>query len=1411
MKHSLLLALWSAGALGGPCKPARDVTRGNYDLPPVPSTYLLPTQSGQDTAVQTHTAGGSDGNEDVSETIYSTQTLTDGSMTVIPVPGSQTTATDGEIPEASQASDAAGISGSPTSGSDEPSEGGEGTASPTNVSDQPDQSGGDNSGTMTTVAGGDGATQLPETGTLTDIAGQPSGDAGNTGSPSQGSSLADAVGATQSATTPGQTNGGDTGIETSVFGGDATQFPETGTATDVNGQPSGDADNTVPAQSDASSPADSVGATETATPLPVETDSPGANTETNVDGALPTEGTPGTISPGEPSGHATESATNGAPDVPGTTDAADSTQTGSPGSPDETIPAPGNAVTGTDEGEESSHNPTNTVPGETEGSGDVTVPATTNAGGINSETSIAGVGNTSQDISETTGTVPEQSSENVPGNTNVNEQTTQSVSDDLPVPTETGESTKGESETISTNVNDAPTGAATGSETTGDSPEQTQDNGSNETTHLTQADTSAVVDTTTDGAQPTETDISTQPDATTLPAADNSDTTSVDASSEIEGPSTAIGVTTAEAASTTDGSNDTPSTTVKDGDSPPVTQSPAPVTTTAPGDESFPTVTEAPDGFSTTVVGNHPEWTTNTWITTTSDDSSEPTIVPVLVGCKNCGGSGSGIILWNWPKVPDTWFQLPGLPKFTFPCIPPGCTTPPTTSESDSDGENESDKPSSTTCTDKATVTDCFVACTTYTGPAGASITPECSTTCTATHTGCSVTGTTTTSSAAACGPSGDSSCIACMRSEISETDPDSLERRGLKKRAAAAPQKMLGGCAMTNIQPTFPEYPGGELVLDNDADIISRNSPLKDIKRWWLTTTDSQCLPVLSGHLDAATYKLNRVRAKNQVPSIDHVYEKSMLLDFFRAIVDPNGPAVKGATTGAPRTKINCQDLEAYGGTASKNNKQLLQKVFDAYPGSVRNRKDKIMVNKAQYLDDFIGMDQWTNGNAKGDTTNAEVVKKDSTKLVDTTNDVTAATTEKDAKKTILEKIEFLEKLAIGVEMMNEPEATQALIRQNQRIYARFIDMDNEAKGCMNDPAVKNGLWSFADAYKKFMQTRFDGKDPWSINNEVADAKTKILNKLSTDLAAAANIQPQSATFAATLSQFNNRYNNMADFNRQWAVIEPNWVWTWVKKRDGEDSGLSCDRPIDSDTTTSEEPTTFATSTRTSSEESSSEVSTSSDETTSSTEDTTSSEMITSTTEEPIQLTGFPTLTNAPPLSISTPDGSSCASTATYTQCNLGTGHHGEACVINSQCASWVNTETTSTTPTPTPTMDTPDPALNEKHCYNDGPKTSYNAITVNAESFCRDVVSYKRDNGYYWSNDKLDTKKNPGDDPGYHYKVLFQVKEGCLWKADFDECMRYMKVPIDSCNCSAKGNKQGGWVENNCIVAKIEAAPGH
>ena len=82
------------------------------------------------------------------------------------------------------------------------------------------------------------------------------------------------------------------------------------------------------------------------------------------------------------------------------------------------------------------------------------------------------------------------------------------------------------------------------------------------------------------------------------------------------------------------------------------------------------TDTAIPAGFSA-LVSSNADWHSNTWITTT-DKSGHTTILPVLVGCKVCGGIGGGIILWGVPPIPKISFSFPkfNLPSFSLPCIP---------------------------------------------------------------------------------------------------------------------------------------------------------------------------------------------------------------------------------------------------------------------------------------------------------------------------------------------------------------------------------------------------------------------------------------------------------------------------------------------------------------------------------------------------------------------------------------------------------------------------------------------------------------------------------------------------------------------------------------------------------------------
>ncbi|KAL6918754.1 hypothetical protein FSST1_002780 [Fusarium sambucinum] len=1362
MKRSLLLALWSTGVLGSPCKPSKPSetpiadgtpTESNHISLGLSSTYLDSTKTGQDSEHETSIGTSpnesgqisvsipfyeSDLNSHTQDAVSNTLGLPEGSVTgtgFLPEPTSE----GDSLPETStgdvdseETSGGTGNSGSPSSSQSDGS-------SPTGVVVSPVEQSGNVSNP-----------EASGTATSPDDSTNPSGTV--SGIPEGSSGLVNTEGSGQPTGTsdvPGDSGNTDvntaTDLPTTIPGGVAGDASGTVANREVSG-PSGTA--TVPGESEVTdSP---IGISEGISDGPSTTGTVPGEADTTAPGGGPGDASDTSFSVGD--SNPTEVATDGTSDS-GPAPSNDSTNTS--GSPEETISAPGNPATGTEQGQD-------------------TATQTGSATGIDgaqtgTETSVAG---------------PDQPATTAPGNTISDDQgtLTQSNGDEF-TSTVPGDVTGA----VTTDADGTPTTLPENQDQTTGSPEQStgvpndqNSEGNTTETSLGQGDSSTASTTDANAAQPTtEGD-----DTTTNPVPDNTDVVST-GSSEANNAAT----TTESGHIETTDSNDVPSTTV-----PGPSATANPITTAATTANDMPVVTEAPPGLNPSTVSGHPEWTSNTWITTTSE-GSDPTVVPVLVGCDDCGGSGSGIILWGFPPVPNTWLQLPGLPKFSFPCIPPasGCTSTPVTEESGEDGDEDEDKSSVTTCTDKVTVTDCFVACTTYTGPAGETVTPECQTTCTRTQTGCSVTGATTTSSAEACGPSGDSECTSCSVDLTANDDSESLKRRALERRGEVDIKNDIAGCdwsGSTVGSPRFPAYPGGNRVLKNEAAIVSQDSPLNQIKRWWRMTRDSNCVPSLN-NIDEAQYPKNLPNIEG--PSIDHVYEKSMLLDFWRFIIDPAAPAVVGMTAGTPN-KINCNDIKSYGGINSGTN--LIQKVFDTYPGS----QDVIMPTDAQFMDDFIGMDQWTNGNAKAQITDPQGTKDQADKKTTNGKAVKAKTTVDNAKRWIKDKLLFLEALAIGVEMFNVQEAKDALIRQNLRIYQALVDMDENAKNCMKDDAVIKGVWSFADKYQAFMADRFTGNQPHSMNQGVIYAKNKLLAALATDVANAAKIKNIPA---GELTSWQKRLANMQDANRAWEV-SINFVWAGPTTSKRDTNGLSCDRPNPSLTTESTtEPTTDSTTFATS-------VRTSSDITTTSEEDVSSTTEQTTTSNNPPPLTDFPTLTQqVPDATISTADGSSCAETATVTNCNVGIGggHGGPACVERETCNSWVNTKTTSTTPSPTPNLTKPDPGQNEKHCYDSGQKSNYDAITYAAESFCRDVVN-DQVQGPVWSNYKLEGKKVPST--GYHFKLAFQVYEGCIWTANYDECMRYMKVPIDSCDCSAKGNKQGGWVENNCIMARIDPNSG-
>lgn len=417
-----------------------------------------------------------------------------------------------------------------------------------------------------------------------------------------------------------------------------------------------------------------------------------------------------------------------------------------------------------------------------------------------------------------------------------------------------------------------------------------------------------------------------------------------------------------------------------------------PITTTQSNEGGIvSTMTEPPAGFSPTMASDHPEWTTNTWIPTTSEDSSEPTVVPLLVGCDECGDDGECILIFGFPPVVDTLFKFPGWPSFSLPCIPildPGCSLPPKAykddgTEDDGDDDDDDDDSStseeaSSTCTEEVTASDCLVACTTYTEETDATRTPDCTTTCTRTYTGCSVTGVTSTTSAEACDATGEN-CTTCTRwpgldspdpdavydeseyyedeDELEARDLDLLQARGKKVmtlgRRVDDPVNDPEGVGLCEQKGglDLPKYIGGLRLLNKDQE-GKLTAEQREITKWYVINGLGTCTPSVKEVNPTGYLEILGNLEKTNTPSVDHVFEKSFLKDFFEITLNDSGDSWVG-TKNPEQMTIKCSDLEYYTYNA-ETNKNRLQVVFDAYPSIV----------KFQF--DLIGMQQALNGDAK-------------------------------------------------------------------------------------------------------------------------------------------------------------------------------------------------------------------------------------------------------------------------------------------------------------------------------------------------------------------------------------------------------------------------------------------------------------
>jgi hypothetical protein len=132
--------------------------------------------------------------------------------------------------------------------------------------------------------------------------------------------------------------------------------------------------------------------------------------------------------------------------------------------------------------------------------------------------------------------------------------------------------------------------------------------------------------------------------------------------------------------------------------------------------------------------------------------------------------------------------------------------------------------------------------------------------------------------------------------------------------------------------------------------------------------------------------------------------------------------------------------------------------------------------------------------------------------------------------------------------------------------------------------------------------------------------------------------------------------------------------------------------------------------------------------------------------------------------------------------------------------------TSTSSAPPGPSPSpREGGNPQTNHVDCYNSGRATSHDRMYNTISSFCRnlegqgDLFSPEFEYSFPF---ELPTESSGVTVINMRMKVL----AGCEWRYNFDECTRYLRVPVDSCNCGGVNGKQGGVLINNCYMWKID-----
>jgi hypothetical protein len=122
---------------------------------------------------------------------------------------------------------------------------------------------------------------------------------------------------------------------------------------------------------------------------------------------------------------------------------------------------------------------------------------------------------------------------------------------------------------------------------------------------------------------------------------------------------------------------------------------------------------------------------------------------------------------------------------------------------------------------------------------------------------------------------------------------------------------------------------------------------------------------------------------------------------------------------------------------------------------------------------------------------------------------------------------------------------------------------------------------------------------------------------------------------------------------------------------------------------------------------------------------------------------------------------------------------------------------------PTPSP-LAQGDARTNSVKCYNSGETTEGERMHNAARSFCG-IISKDELQPKYFRSMHFPFPYNGGIGT-VDITISLEIKPRCSFTFSETLCEKYLSVPTDSCNCGGVNGKQGGIVENNCYIWRID-----